>query len=389
MRTLGAGTNMAGAVGGRGMGLGLGRPALRPLFGTVTQRRQQGQATLVRRASSRQEESAERKTEKSEEKTKSKALPKLETRERLQDLTGTLELNAEATTTTTTQEVETKETTTQQRAFVRQSLCSQLTGGVQYTTSTKDLPSSEVAVRNLMEYAKFAHMSTVMSKAQHRRAGYPFGSIVEFAVDAEGSPVFAMSSLAIHTRNVLANPRCAIQIHAPGWTGLNNARVTLFGDVYPVTEESKKDANELFASKRRRMKPRTEQTNEKRSPQDSSTIPLANTRYFVMGKIVDVLFVGGYGTVTWITPEQYAAAEPDFILQDLSQVVHECNQRFSRSIRKLMPEADDVVFISVDKRGVELRVRIGSEDTVRRIKFNEHCYSAEDVVKQLEEIIET
>ena len=196
MRALGAGTNMV-AVGGRGMGLGLGRPALRPLFGTVTQRRPQGQAIIVRRASSRQEESAERKTEKSEEKTKSKALPKLETRERPPDLTGTLELNAEATTTTTTQEVE---TTTQQRAFVRQSLCSQLTGGVQYTTSTKDLPSSEVAVRNLMEYAKFAHMSTVMSKAQHRRAGYPFGSIVEFAVDAEGSPVFAMSSLAIHTR---------------------------------------------------------------------------------------------------------------------------------------------------------------------------------------------
>ena len=196
MRALGAGTNMV-AVGGRGMGLGLGRPALRPLFGTVTQRRPQGQAIIVRRASSRQEESAERKTEKSEEKTKSKALPKLETRERPPDLTGTLELNAEATTTTTTPEVE---TTTQQRAFVRQSLCSQLTGGVQYTTSTKDLPSSEVAVRNLMEYAKFAHMSTVMSKAQHRRAGYPFGSIVEFAVDAEGSPVFAMSSLAIHTR---------------------------------------------------------------------------------------------------------------------------------------------------------------------------------------------
>ena len=196
MRALGAGTNMA-AVGGRGRGLGLGRPALRPLFGTVTQRRQQGQATFVRRASSRQEEGAERKMEKNE-KTKSKVLPKLETRERPQDLTGTLELNAEATTTTTQEE--TKETQTRDRAFVRQSLCSQLTGGVQYTTSTKDLPSSEVAVRNLMEYAKFAHMSTVMSKAQHRRAGYPFGSIVEFAVDAEGSPVFAMSSLAIHTR---------------------------------------------------------------------------------------------------------------------------------------------------------------------------------------------
>lgn len=296
---------------------------------------------------------------------------------------GYLELDAAAATATT-------------EAFVRQSLRSQLTGGVQATTATLDLPEPHVAVRNLVEYAKHAHMSTVMSSAQHRRAGYPFGSIVEFAVEAEGAPVFAMSSLAIHTRNVLANPRCAIQIHAPGWTGLNNARVTLFGDVYPVSPESYADANGLFVSKRKRMSPfpgpgAKSEVNGANSANPgthtSSKIPLANTRYFVMGKIVDILFVGGYGTVTWIKPEEYKKSEPDFILQDLSLVVKTCNERFSSSIKKVVPEADDVVFISVDKRGVELRVREGTEDSVRRLMFKKHCFTIEDVVNQLNEII--
>ena len=70
-----------------------------------------------------------------------------------------------------------------------------------------------------------------------RRAGYPFGSLVEFAVDSVGHPVFSMSPLAIHTRNVTSDPRCSVVVQMPGWNGLANARVTLFGDIYPVAEE--------------------------------------------------------------------------------------------------------------------------------------------------------
>ena len=44
-------------------------------------------------------------------------------------------------------------------------------GGVQNATSRCDLPSPAVAVRNLVEQAQFAHLCTVMSTMNHRRAG--------------------------------------------------------------------------------------------------------------------------------------------------------------------------------------------------------------------------
>lgn len=34
--------------------------------------------------------------------------------------------------------------------------------------------------------ARFAHLCTVMSQMHHRRAGYPFGSLVDFAPDSMG-----------------------------------------------------------------------------------------------------------------------------------------------------------------------------------------------------------
>jgi hypothetical protein len=271
-----------------------------------------------------------------------------------------------------------------EEATSRQSLRTQLTSGIQATTSTLDLPEPQVAVRNLMEYARHAHMSTVMSKAQHRRADYPFGSIVEFAVDGSGHPVFAMSSLAIHTRNVLSNPRCAIQIQAPGWTGLNNARVTLFGDVFPVDPGSAQDASDLFTAKREKM---GAGQNSKKNNLSFNNNKGANMRYFVMSNLVDILFVGGYGTVKWIKPKDYHEAEPDFILQDLANTIKTCNELFGEAIKVEIPEADDVSFISVDKRGVELRVREGIEDSVRRLRFTENCFTRQDVCEQLRELI--
>uniref|UniRef100_A0A0D3CHQ3 CREG-like beta-barrel domain-containing protein n=1 Tax=Brassica oleracea var. oleracea TaxID=109376 RepID=A0A0D3CHQ3_BRAOL len=112
-----------------------------------------------------------------------------------------------------------------------------ISGGVQNATSAHALPRPALAVRNLLEQARFAHLCTVMSKMHHRREGYPFGSLVDFAPDRMGHPIFLFSPLAIHTRNLLAEPRCSLVVQIPGWSGLSNARVTLFGDVYPLSED--------------------------------------------------------------------------------------------------------------------------------------------------------
>jgi hypothetical protein len=109
---------------------------------------------------------------------------------------------------------------------------------VQSATVKHDLPAPAVAVRNLMEQAQYAHLCTVMSRMHHRRAGYPFGSLVDFATDAGGAPLLALSPLAIHTRNALAEPRCSLVVQMPGWSGLANARVTIFGDLVQLAPES-------------------------------------------------------------------------------------------------------------------------------------------------------
>ena len=100
-----------------------------------------------------------------------------------------------------------------------------------------------------VEQAQFAHLCTVMSNMHHRRAGYPFGTLVDFAVDEAGYPIFCLSPLAIHTRNIMEDPRCSLVVQMPGWTGLANARVTIFGDVYQLPQHLQETAREIFLQK--------------------------------------------------------------------------------------------------------------------------------------------
>lgn len=67
---------------------------------------------------------------------------------------------------------------------------------MQNATLRCDLPSPAVAVRNLVEQAQYAHLCTIMCGMHHRRAGYPFGSLVDFAADGAGYPIFRCAERA-------------------------------------------------------------------------------------------------------------------------------------------------------------------------------------------------
>ena len=46
-------------------------------------------------------------------------------------------------------------------------------------------------------------------------AGYPTGSVVQFAADDRGRPIFAFSSLSGHTRDLRSDPRCSLTVSSP------------------------------------------------------------------------------------------------------------------------------------------------------------------------------
>ncbi|KAK9673805.1 hypothetical protein RND81_12G191200 [Saponaria officinalis] len=113
-------------------------------------------------------------------------------------------------------------------------------------TSLLELVEKKPFINN---HARFAHLCTVMSRMHHRRQGYPFGSPVDFPPDSMGHPIFSFSPLAIHTRNLLADPRCTLVVQIPGWSGLSNARVTIFGDVFPLPEDQQEWAHKQYMRK--------------------------------------------------------------------------------------------------------------------------------------------
>eukprot|EP01025_Chloroclados_australasicus_P008007 TRINITY_DN12737_c0_g1_i7.p2 TRINITY_DN12737_c0_g1~~TRINITY_DN12737_c0_g1_i7.p2 ORF type:complete len:254 (-),score=17.07 TRINITY_DN12737_c0_g1_i7:103-864(-) len=159
-------------------------------------------------------------------------------------------------------------------------------GGVITSTSQYSLPSPAAAVRNLLELASYAHLCSTMSGMHHRRAGFPFATLAEFTVDGAGHPVFCLSPLDIHTRNLLEDPRVSMVVQMPGWTGLANARVTIFGAVYQLPNELRQDAIGIFDTKHKTLR--------------NEGWVAGNSLYFRMHHIQDIYFVGGFGTVQWV-----------------------------------------------------------------------------------------
>ncbi|XP_019198319.1 PREDICTED: uncharacterized protein LOC109192206 isoform X2 [Ipomoea nil] len=243
-----------------------------------------------------------------------------------------------------------------------------ISGGVQSATSAHGLHKPALAVRNLMEQARFAHLCTVMSKMHHRRDGYPFGSLVDFATDPMGHPIFLLSPLAIHTRNLIGEPRCTLVVQVPGWTGLSNARVTIFGDIYPLPEDQQEWAHKQYIAKH----------------QQGPSQQWANFYYFRMESISDIYFIGGFGTVAWVDVKEYEALEPDKIaVHGGEQYLKELNAVFSKPLKELLSreaEVDDVALISIDSKGTDIRVRQGAQFNIQRMSFE-----ADHSVETLEE----
>lgn len=236
-----------------------------------------------------------------------------------------------------------------------------ISGGVQSATSAHGLPRPALAVRNLMEQARFAHLCTVMSRMHHRREGYPFGSLVDFAPDSMGHPIFSFSPLAIHTRNLLADPRCTLVVQIPGWSGLSNARVTIFGDVFPLPEHQQEWAHKQYIAKH----------------QQGPSQQWGNFYYFRMQNISDIYFIGGFGTVAWVDVKEYEALQPDKIAVDGGeQNLKELNAIFSKPLKELLSietEVDDAALISIDSKGIDIRVRQGAQFNIQRLSFEGHA----------------
>ena len=67
--------------------------------------------------------------------------------------------------------------------------------------------------------------------------GYPFGSIVPICQDQTGRPLLLLSHLAQHSRNLAADPRCALTLFDHPAGDIQQARrLTCIADCHPITD---------------------------------------------------------------------------------------------------------------------------------------------------------
>ncbi|XP_078429952.1 FMN binding protein isoform X2 [Wolffia australiana] len=88
----------------------------------------------------------------------------------------------------------------------------------------------------------------MLSTFSKDNAGYPSGSMVDFACDRDGSPLLAVSSLALHAKNLQANPKCSLLV-ARDPEDRGDLTVTLYGDAINVPDSEREAARASYLKK--------------------------------------------------------------------------------------------------------------------------------------------
>jgi putative heme iron utilization protein len=95
-------------------------------------------------------------------------------------------------------------------------------------TPAEPAPASRTLIRTALK----ASLATL-----DRATGHPYASLVLVATEPDGTPVFLISRLALHTRNLEKDPRASLLIDGTGGLGnpLTGGRLTLMGEARPST----------------------------------------------------------------------------------------------------------------------------------------------------------
>lgn len=92
-----------------------------------------------------------------------------------------------------------------------------------------------------------AGSSGALSTHSAEKPGYPFASLVLYALDGVGRPLFLLSGLAVHARNLAADPRASLMV-AEG-DSQASARVTVVGKAVKLSGAEAEPARAAYLAR--------------------------------------------------------------------------------------------------------------------------------------------
>jgi putative heme iron utilization protein len=235
-------------------------------------------------------------------------------------------------------------------------------------------PTHAERVRTLVSLTSVATLSTISRK----HAGYPFGSLMPFALDFFGRPIFLISNMAMHTQNLKADSRCSLFVGQPAADGdvLGTARAALIGNAEPVPENDVADARERYLA---------------RHENSRYWVDFSDFSFFRLQPI-DLYYVGGFGVMGWVDAKDYEQAAPDPLAEAAPGILAHMNAdhidsmvRLARSHARI--EATEATMTSVDRLGFSLRLTTNEGIKSVRINFLHEVATPQDTRAVLVEMV--
>ena len=229
-------------------------------------------------------------------------------------------------------------------------------------------PTHAERVRTLLVSERLGTLATQSA----RHPGFPFASVMPYALTEEAAPLFLISGMAIHTQNLIADPRASLLVMQSGADAdpLGSARATLMGNVRRI-ESSDALRNAYLA----------------RHPSAKYWIDFSDFSFFQLD-VTDVYFVGGFGVMGWVAANDYQSAEADPLVDAAAMIIGHMNADHADALREITRafgklDAEEATMVSVDRLGFVVRARTAQGMKGVRIQFTEPVRSREDARRVL------
>jgi len=235
-------------------------------------------------------------------------------------------------------------------------------------------PSFSERARTLVHIGRIGSLSTLSRK----QPGFPFGSVMPYGLDAHGRPIFLISTMAMHTQNLQADPRASLLVTQPDASGdpLGASRVTLIGNVQTIPKPQIADARTLYLER------------------------YANSKYWVNFEdfafyrmdVIDIYYVGGFGVMGWTKASDYDQSQPDPLADSASAIIEHMNQDHSDALILLAHafagiESKKATMTAVDRLGFHVRLITAEGAKGARIPFPREVKSSTEAREVLVEMV--
>lgn len=186
----------------------------------------------------------------------------------------------------------------------------------------------------------------VLSTHSAKEAGYPYGSVLPFCLDASGAPLFLISELAQHTRNLQAEPKASLTLFEGSDSDAvqAGARLVLLGEV-----------EFLGAGEAAKLAPRYY-----RYLPSAPDYRLLTDFRFARLKLHKAHFIAGFGQIRWLEPEALRIVSPLGPDQE-NAMIEDLNTREEALLETLWhrltsePAEEPVALVGIDGLGGDLR----------------------------------